>query len=109
MAWEKRARRSYFYRSVRRGQVEKIYYGAGPVGELAAKMDALRRAERRAEKQAINQAEVGLAQLNLASDFHQICQLLTAACLLAAGFHRCSRHQWRAWTHGREYLRKCAA
>ena len=110
MTWEKRAGRSYFYRSVRRkGKVEKLYYGAGPVGELAAKMDALRQANRRAEKQAVKKADDGVAHaLNLASEFHQRCQLLTAACLLVAGFHRSSRHQWRAWTHGREYVNKCA-
>jgi hypothetical protein len=46
MAWEKRGERSYFYRTNRQGDGwRRVYYGTGPVGQFAAEVDALRRAE----------------------------------------------------------------
>jgi hypothetical protein len=106
MAWEKRGARSYFYRSVRcAGKVKKLYYGTGPTGRLAAQADTLRRAERvaaekahRAEKDRLDVA------VRLTHDLSRCCDLLAAAALLAAGFHRPGRHPWRLWRNGRRTL-----
>jgi hypothetical protein len=106
MAWEKHGERTYFYRSVRRdGKVVKVYYGAGPVGRLAAEVGALRRAERQAEADARKAQEDRLgAAVTLTRDLSEGCELLAAATLLAAGYHRPSRHKWRIWRHGRRAL-----
>jgi hypothetical protein len=107
MAWEKYGERRYYYRSVRRdGQVKKLYYGAGPTGQLAAAVDALRRAERQAEEAVRRAARDRLdAALALTRDLSRGCELLAAATLLAAGLHRPSRHPWRIWRDGHKVLK----
>src|SRR4051794_5358156 len=106
MAWEKHGERSYFYRSIRRdSKVKKLYYGAGPTGHLAAEVDALRRAERQAEADARKAQRDRLdAAVALTRDLSAGCDLLAAATLLAAGYHRPSRHRWRTWRDGRRAL-----
>src|SRR5687767_8129111 len=106
MAWVKRGERSYFYRSVRsQGRVTKEYYGTGPAGQLAANADALRQAERRAAAEDRRAAQDRLnAALTLTRDLSRGCELLAAATLLAAGYHRPSRHAWRIWRHGRRTI-----
>ncbi len=107
MAWEKRCKKMYFYRSVRcKGKVRKVYYGTGPTGKLAAETDALRRAEQRAGKMELSAGTERLQPaLNLARRFEETCALLASANLLAAGFHRPYRHSWRTWIHGRRAIR----
>jgi hypothetical protein len=109
MAWEKRRERAYFYRSVRRnGKVKKQYYGTGPTGRLAANADALRRAERVAAEQAHRAEKDQLdVAVRLTHDLSRCCDLLAAAALLAAGFHRPCRHPWRIWRDGRRTLNQC--
>src|SRR5262245_45454407 len=106
MAWEKHGRRSYYYRSVRRaGKVVKVYHGTGPVGRLAAEVDALRRAEQRAKAEDRKAQNDRLdAAMTLTCDLGRGCEVLAAATLLAAGFHRPSRHPWRIWRDGRRAL-----
>jgi hypothetical protein len=109
MAWETRGGKKYFYRSIRQdGRVKKIYYGRGPVGTFAANAEALRRAERAANEEAMraerNRLDIALA---LTQELNRRCELLAAAALLAVGFHRPSRHTWRLWKHGRRIL-KCS-
>ena len=106
MAWVKRGERAYFYRSVRsQGRVTKEYHGAGPAGQLAANADALRQAERKASAQDRRAAQDRLdAALALTRDLSRGCELLAAATLLAAGYHRPSRHAWRTWRNGRRAL-----
>ena len=107
MAWEKHGERSYFYRSVRHdGKVVKVYYGAGPVGRLAAEVDARCRAEQKAEIETRKARKDRLdAAMTLTRDLSEGCELLAAATLLAAGFHRPSRHPWRIWRDGRRTLK----
>src|SRR5262249_29481944 len=109
MAWEQRGggERTYFYRSIRReGRVKKLYYGAGPVGHLAAEVEALRRAEQRADAEACKAQKGRLdAAVTLTRDLSAGCELLAAAPLLAAGYHRPSRHPWRIWRDGRQALK----
>jgi hypothetical protein len=110
MAWEKRGARTYFYRSVRcDGKVKKLYYGSGPTGRLAANADALRRAERVAAEQALRAAKDQLNEaVRLTHELNRCCDLLAAAMLLAAGFHRPGRHTWRRWRNGRRTLHASA-
>jgi len=107
MAWEKHGDREYFYRSVRQdGRVKKIYYGAGPHAKFAASADALRRAERQAEdEKRRSQKEQLETALALSQEFDRLCDLLTNAALLAAGYHRPSRHFWRKWKNGQKILK----
>src|SRR5262245_33507796 len=106
MAWVARGKRSYFYRSYRsQGRVKKLYYGAGLAGQFAANADALLRAEHRAAAQERRAARDRLKiALVLTRDLCRACELLAAATLLSAGFHRASRHAWRIWRHGRRTL-----
>src|SRR5437879_3402344 len=108
MAWENHRRHSYYYRTVRRGgKFERLYYGAGPVGKLAAELDALRRAERRTEMEARRAAREQLESASaLTSALDRGCEVLVAAALLLAGFHRPCRHHWRIWRDGRRALRE---
>ena len=107
MAWEKYGARRYYYRSVRRdGTVKKLYYGAGMIGQLAAEVDALRRAEQKAEVHARKAPKDRLdAAMTLTRDLTEGCALLAAATPLAAGYHRPSRHKWRTWRNGRRTLK----
>jgi hypothetical protein len=88
--------------------VKKIYYGRGPLGTYAANAEALRRAERAAIEEALraerNRLDIALA---LTQELNRRCELLAVASLLAAGFHRPSRHTWRLSRHGRRIL-KCS-
>ena len=100
MAWESRNGVRYYYVGLRRsGRVCKRYLGRGPAAELAAAAleDAVaRRADRRAELQAVRSClagpEVALRELS------EACDLLMAAELTAAGFHR---HNYSAWRRRR--------
>jgi hypothetical protein len=108
MAWEAHGNRKYFYRSVwHEGRVKKLYYGAGPLGQLAANADALRRAEAKAIQEArrAHADRLDIAQ-ELTRTLSQGCALLVAATLLAAGYHRPGRHSWRRWRNGRRALKQ---
>ena len=106
MAWVKRGEKAYFYRSVRReGRSEKVYYGGGPTAQFAAATDALHRAEHKAEMEALKAQKDQLdAALAMTRSLGEGCELLTAAALLTAGYHRPRRHSWRKWRHGRKTL-----
>ncbi len=97
MAWERRGAKRYYTRSVRReGRVVRQYFGTGPVAELAAATDEERRLrreiaarDRRAEKARHDAAFSPLQELCKLAD------LLAAASLLVAGYHRHDRGEWR--------------
>ncbi len=110
MAWEKRGSKTYFYRSRRQaGRVRKVYYGGGPLGRLAAEVDALRRAEEQHERDARRARKEQLdAALALSRSLGRACGLLVAASLLAAGFHRPGRHRWRKWWNGRRVIKQAS-
>ena len=53
MAWEKRGKGTFYYRSRRvGGRVVKLYCGPGVVGRIAAEQDARRRQERQGQMAA---------------------------------------------------------
>ena len=97
MAWVVRGDREYYYRSRREGgRVVRDYYGSGDEARLAAAVDAERRRLRdrdreakRVERAARATAEQLLNELAAGSD------LLVAAALLAAGYHRHHMGEWR--------------
>lgn len=78
------------------GKPRKIYLGTGPLAELAALELEARRSERKAkaEERAARKARPLAAEHSLDS----LCaglELFTTASLLAEGFHRQDRHDWR--------------
>jgi hypothetical protein len=107
MAWERRGERAYFYRTIRQdGGWRRVYYGTGPVGQFAAEVDALRRAENRAYVTAAQAARARLEEvITQTLELQRGCALFTSAVLLMAGYHRASRHRWRPWRNGRKALR----
>jgi hypothetical protein len=97
MAWEQRGNRTYYYRSRKiEGCVVKEYVGGGLAGMLAAREDEARRRRQyaarvalRSDRDTFNATAAAHDELSRAAD-----ALMTAA-LVAAGFHRHDRGQWR--------------
>ena len=97
MAWEQRGNRSYYYRSVRSGpRVIKEYAGTGLAGMLAEEFDAEQREQRACEQERRERACARWADLEQsARELEDLSDLLTAASLTVAGFHRHDRGEWR--------------
>ena len=99
MAWEARSRgRGRYYTRSRKvaGRVVREYIGTGPVAEIAAAADALRRADRRAALEARRAEEARWrAALTPLVELCRAADLMARATLLAAGYHRHSRSSWR--------------
>src|SRR5262245_116663 len=97
MAWDQVGRRRYYYRSEWvAGRSVRRYVGTGPVAELAAAADELRKLKRviaareqKAEQARHHQAEAPLLALCGLTDF------LTRATLVTAGYHQHDRGAWR--------------
>ena len=108
MGWEKRGKQSFYYRTVRKnGGWRRLYYGAGPLGRLAAATDALRRAEHQEYRTAQRTARSRLKEaISQTLALRRGCELLTSAVLVLAGFHRPDRHAWRIWRRGRKALQQ---
>src|SRR5215813_5565285 len=105
MSWETRNGRGRYFTTTRQvgGRRVRRYFGAGPVGELAATLDASRRVEREArarrEKDDLRRLDAAagpLLALCRATD------LLLRAALVAAGLRQHDRGQWRRPRHGRD-------
>lgn len=95
MGWDKGGR--YYTRSRREnGRVVREYVGGGLAGQLAAQLDAEERADRLArqdlalaERHDVAALDAPLAELN------DLADLLAEGALLAAGYHRHHRGDWR--------------
>ena len=101
MAWARRHRRKYYYRSVRLpdGRVGKIYCGSDGRGERAAKADAEAKAKREADRAEAHRAEAALEPLDaLAVELEEGLTLLARATFLAGGLHQ-HKGQWRRRRH----------
>ena len=87
----------YYYRSVRvNGQPRREYVGAGPVAELAAQFDALDRAQREAAREAQRAIEDELDEIDgPLIELDTLADALVRAALLAAGYRRHHRGEWR--------------
>lgn len=96
MGWETRGSGTYYYRKVRSGgRVRSEYVGAGVVAEMLADIDddarhdaEVQRRARRAEVDAERRTAAALAEVD------RMVQTMTAAALIAAGYHT-HRRQWR--------------
>ena len=96
MGWETRGNGSYYYRKVRDGsRVRSEYVGAGLVAEAMAEIDDIGRfsdAHERATWAATVQAERDAERA--INESAEVAETLTAAVLIAAGYHT-HRRQWR--------------
>jgi hypothetical protein len=98
MAWEKRERGGLYYTRSRKvnGQVIREYVGGGVLGELAARMDAEVRQRREEEAAAWREERKLLEELaGLVDELCQDVETIAYATLLAAGFRRHKRGEWR--------------
>jgi hypothetical protein len=97
MGWERRGNGTYYYRSRKvRGRVVKEYCGAGLLGELAAREDERRRRERAEARARLHRERDAAAAATAAhEELSRAADALMAAALIAAGYHRHDRGQWR--------------
>jgi hypothetical protein len=97
MGWKSINGREYYYRSKRVGdRVESSYFGAGESALFFALLDAEDRAERE-EERATERAELQEAkseERDIADWFGRV-QTLADAAMIAAGFQRHHRGEWR--------------
>jgi hypothetical protein len=98
MCWVSRGDKRYYYRMHRLpgGHFHREYIGSGPEAELAAALDAHRRRQQQAQREALRadreaweRAAAVLDELIASSD------VLVQVCLLIAGFHQHQRGEWR--------------
>src|SRR5918997_5575536 len=104
MAWEKREHGGPYYTRSRKvnGRVVREYVGGGLLGEFAARMDAEDRQRREEEAAAWREERERLDELaGLVDEFCQEVETIARAALLAAGFRRHNRGEWRK-ARGRE-------
>jgi hypothetical protein len=98
MGWEKRERGTWYYtRSHRAGdRVVKEYIGTGPIAELAAAQDALKRHRREEEAKAWRAKRERLEALEEpVEELCEVADLLARATLWAAGYHQHRGGEWR--------------
>ena len=98
MAWEMRGRSGPYYTRSRRvqGRVVREYIGRGRVAELAAQLDALEREERQLRCRQLALERERLRGFDAALDgLCEATDLLVAAVLVQAGYHRHNRGEWR--------------
>ena len=103
MAWERRERGGLYYTRSRKvdGRVHREYVGGGVLGELAAQMDALKRCQREEEVQALREECERMEALESPlEELYEAAEVLTRATLLAAGYRRHKRGEWRKKREG---------
>ena len=96
--WERRERGGLYYTRSRKegGRVVREYVGGGVLGELAARLDAEVR-RRRDEERASRREERERLEA-LAAPLEELCEaaeVIARAALLASGYHRHNRGEWR--------------
>ena len=103
MGWEQRGSESYFYRKKRSGaRVRSVYVGRGEIAVLTARLDAMQREEREAQRAKERKEQQGFDSLDQSIDnLVRLSCTLTEAVLIAAGFHEHKR-QWRKQKHERK-------
>jgi hypothetical protein len=97
MAWERRRRGFFYYRSKRvGGRVVKQYYGPDPIGQLAADLAQEARARRAEDAAALCAEQARLEALDRPpAALDRAGALLAVAVLTAAGYRRYNYGPWR--------------
>jgi hypothetical protein len=97
MAWERRRRGSFYYRSKRvGGRVVKDYFGNGTIGELAADLAEEARARRAEDAAALRTEQARLEALDQPpAALDRACSLMATATLTASGYRRYNFGPWR--------------
>ena len=107
MVWERvgRRRRYYYCSQWIAGRSVRRYIGTGPVAELAAAADDLRKLKRAVEarEQKAEQARWQTTQSPLL-DLCTGANVLTKATLLCAGFCQHARSSWRRKQHAPHHV-----
>jgi hypothetical protein len=102
MAWETREGRWHYYARSRKvgGRVIREYLGGGHKGELAAAQDVRRRADQRAQDEALRADQARWQSVEgLLEEIEDLTRVLTHAVLYTAGYHQHAGGHWRRW-HG---------
>jgi hypothetical protein len=98
MAWENRARGGPYYTRSQKlnGKVVREYVGSAVLGEIAARMDAEERLRREEEAATWREEQERLEELaGLVDELCEAVETVVRATLLAAGFRRHKRGEWR--------------
>ena len=98
MGWEKRDRGGLYYTRSKKvdGRVIREYVGGGTLGHLTALQDAQERLRREEEAASWKQERERLEALVApVEDLCEATEILYRAALLAAGFRRHQRGEWR--------------
>jgi hypothetical protein len=87
----------YYTRSLRvNGRVVREYVGGGPVGRLTSQIDDVERLEKCAATRRLREERTRLREPEtLADDLARLADLVARATLLAAGYRRHDRGEWR--------------
>jgi hypothetical protein len=96
--WERRERGGSYYTRSRRvdGRVIREYVGKGPLAELVARADAMRRLRREEQARAWKAERESLEDLDRSvEELDEAAAVLARAALLAAGFRQHHRSEWR--------------
>ena len=103
MGWETRRGRGRYYTRSRKvnGRIIREYVGTGLVAELAAQQDVEARAQRLAERERLKREAAQWASATAPlTDLSRLLDGLTAAALIAAGYHQHHRGAWRKRRNG---------
>jgi hypothetical protein len=103
MGWENRRGQGRYYTRSRKvnGRIIREYVGTGLIGELAAQQDAKERQQRLAERERLQHEATRWASATAPlRELSQLLDGLTAATLIAAGYHQHHRGAWRKRRHG---------
>lgn len=94
MGWDKGR---YYTRSKRvNGKVVREYIGNGPRGEAAAREDAAKREQRRAQREALFRARAEVASFDaVVHELNALTDQLVQETLTAAGYRQHKRGEWR--------------
>ena len=98
----RRGQGRYYTRSRKvNGRIIREYVGTGLVAELAAQQDAEELAQRLAERERLQHEAVRWAATTTPlAELSRILDGLSAAALIAAGYHQHHRGAWRKRRHG---------
>lgn len=109
MGFHTRGKHKYYCRSVRRnGKIRRVYFGKGPVADLAAQADRLRKFEQDVSEQHWKQQqEIIREAIQAYQSLDEQTDQVQAAILLSSGFHRPGGNRpWRRWRDGRRVLNR---